>query len=92
MKTVILGELVISHKRQTLSARVIRLDDLAYSRYSVFFNQPVTEIGPSHILISKRLVNSEFKWICEERSAIQDVELAELAGNEIDRYLLAISH
>ena len=92
MKSEILGELVISHNRQTLSARVLRIDDLEYSRYSVFFNQPVAEIGPSHILISKRLVDSEFKWVCEDRSAIQDDELAELVGKEIDRYLLAIGY
>jgi hypothetical protein len=92
MKSLLLGELVMSHKRQTLSARVIMMDNLDYSRYSIFFNQPVTDIGPSHILISKRLVSNELKWVCEERSALQDDELAELAGKEIDRYLLAIRY
>jgi hypothetical protein len=89
MGTNSLGQLVISHKRGTLSARVIRLENLQYYRYSIFFNQPIAEIGPSHILISKRLINEEYKWVCEERSMIQDEELAQLAGAEIDNLLFS---
>ena len=81
-----LGELVISYNRETLSARVEKHNSLIYSRYSVFFNQQLTDVGPSHMLISKRVVNHEFKWVCEERSSMQDEELAALVGSEIDRY------
>jgi hypothetical protein len=86
MKDQFFSELVISHKRETLSARVIRLENLDYHRYSVFFNQEVAEIGPSHMLISKRVDRENYRWVCEERSSIQDEELAQLVGNEIDRY------
>ena len=79
-------ELVISYERETLSARILRLDNLEYSRYSVFFNQQLTNDGLSHILISKRIVDHEYKWVCEERSWIQDEELAVKVGQEIDRY------
>ncbi len=79
-------ELVISYERETLSARVLRLDNLEYSRYSVFFNQQLTDLGLSHILISKRMVGLEYKWVCEEKSWLQDEELAVKAGQEIDRY------
>jgi hypothetical protein len=82
-----LTELVISYNRETLSARIEKLDSLIYSRYSVFFNQQLPEIGPSHILISKRVVLDEYKWVCEDKSAMQDAELAQLVGKEIDRYL-----
>ena len=78
--------LVISYERETLSARIMKLDNLEYSRYSVLFNQQLTNDGLSHILISKRLVHHEYKWVCEERSWIQDEELAIIVGNEIDRY------
>jgi hypothetical protein len=82
----ILGEFVISHHRETLSARIERLNSLDYTRYSVFFNQLLIEVGPSHILISKRVVFNEYKWVCEEKSSIQDSELAQQVGEEIDRY------
>ena len=82
-----IGEVVISNRPQTLSARVIRLQDLAYNRYSVFFNQPVVDIGPSHILISKRVINKDVRWVCEERSLLQDEDLAQRIGEEIDRFL-----
>jgi hypothetical protein len=84
--THILGEFVISHNRETLTARIERLNSLEYTRYSVFFNQLITEVGPSHILISKQVVYDEYKWVCEERSSIQDGELAQQVGEEIDRY------
>jgi len=83
---LVLGEFVISLHRETLSARIERLNSLEYTRYSVFFNQVLTEVGPSHILISKRVVIDEYKWVCEERSSIQDGELAQQVGQEIDRY------
>jgi len=83
---LVLGEFVISHHRETLSARIERLNSLEYTRYSVFFNQVITEVGPSHILISKRVVIDEYKWVCEERSSIQDGQLAQQVGQEIDRY------
>ena len=79
-------ELIISYKRETLSARVFTLDNLEYNRYSIFFNQQLTDVGPSHILISKRIVDHEYKWVCEEMSSMQDEELAILVGEEIDRY------
>jgi len=78
--------LVISYKSETLSAKVIRLDNLLYNRYSIFFNQQITDIGPSHLLISKRVNQNEVTWVCEEMSVIQDEELAQLAGKEIDRF------
>ena len=78
--------LVISYERETLSARILRLDSLEYNRYSVFFNQQLTDDGLSYILISKRLVGHEYKWVCEERSWILDEELAVIVGAEIDRY------
>jgi len=78
--------LVISYKSETLSAKVIRLDNLLYNRYSIFFNQQITDIGPSHLLISKRVNQNEVTWVCEEMSVIQDEELAQLAGQEIDRF------
>ena len=79
-------DLVISNQRETLSARVVMLDDLHYNRYSVYFNQQVSDIGPSHMLISKRLVDNEYRWICEEMSIMQDEELATGVGAEIDRF------
>ena len=87
MKNEFIGEVVISNRPQTLSARVVRLHDLAYNRYSVFFNQPVVDIGPSHILISNRVVNREVRWVCEEKSLLQDEVLAQRVGEEIDRML-----
>ena len=83
---LVLGDFVISYHRETLSARIERLNSLEYTRYSVFFNQALAGVGPSHILISKRVVANEYKWVCEERSSIQDEELAQLVGREIDRY------
>jgi hypothetical protein len=83
---LVLGEFVISYHRETLSARIVRLNSLEYTRYSIFFNQVLTEVGPSHILISKRVVIDEYKWVCEERSSIQDEELSWLVGREIDKY------
>jgi len=79
-----IGELVVSWKRETLSAKVSQLDNLEYSRYSVFFNQEIEDIGPSHMLISKRLVNKDYKWVCEDKSTLQDEELAGAVGLKID--------
>ena len=84
MERSVHNELIISYHRETLSARVYMLDNLSYNRYSLFFNQQLTDIGPSHLLISKRVTEYDYMWVCEETSVIQDDELAQLAGNEID--------
>jgi hypothetical protein len=89
-KKLFFSELVISRSPETLSARVCRLENLEYNRYSVFFNQEVASIGPSHMLISKRVGLGGYRWECEEQSLIQDEELALQVGNEIERQLQAI--
>ena len=87
MLNLFLAELVIPYKKETLSARIDRLDSLEYNRYSIFFNQQIADIGPSHMLISKRVAEGEYHWVCEDNSFVQDEELARLVGNEIDKFL-----
>ncbi len=87
MKCELLGELTISNRRQTLSAKVFKLEDLAYNRYSIFFNQSIVDIGASHMIISKRVVHDKYRWTCEEKSVLQDDDLAISVGEEIDRLL-----
>lgn len=84
-------EIVVSNPRQTLSARVQLLDNLRYNRYSIFFNQQITEVGPSHMIISKHVSEHDYLWRCEEMSMIQDDELALSAGKEIDTFLTHLS-
>ena len=79
-------DIVVSNPRQTLSARVQVLGNLTYNRYSIFFNQQLTEVGPSHMIISKRVTANDYLWSCEESSVMQDQHLAEKAGEEIDRF------
>ena len=79
-------DIVVSNPRQTLSARVQMLGNLTYNRYSVFFNQQLIEVGPSHMIISKRVTANDYLWSCEESSVIQDEHLAEKVGEEIDRF------
>ena len=88
MLTSFLGELVVSYKRETLSAKVQLLDSDAHWRYSVFFKQQIVDVDPSHILISKCVVDGSIVWRCDDKSFIQDEELANAVGNEIDRMLL----
>jgi hypothetical protein len=80
-------EIVVSYYRETLSAKVKLLSDLHYNRYSVFFNQQLADIGPSHMIINKCVDEKGYGWWCDFRSMIQDHELAQLVGNEIDRTL-----
>jgi hypothetical protein len=91
MNNEFIGEVVIANCLQTLSARVIRLENLSYNRYSIFFNQSIVDVGPSHMLIRKCVVNDEFRWTCEQKSSMQDADLAISVGEEIDR-LLDVSH
>jgi hypothetical protein len=81
------SELVISYKRETLSAKVCKLDNLQYNRYSVFFNQDISDIGPSHMLISKRVTSAAYSWVCEDKSIVLDEDLARSVGMEIDRLI-----
>ena len=87
IRSPFIGELVISYKRETLSAKIFELDELEYNRFSVFFNQQIADMGPSHMLISKRVAKDEYNWVCEDKSCVQDEELARLVGNEIDKFL-----
>ena len=80
-------EIVVSYHRETLSARVKLLSDLHYNRYSVFFNQQLVDVGPSHMIISKCVDQNGYGWWCDLHSMIQDDELAMLVGNEIDKSL-----
>ena len=68
MENEFIGEVVIANSQQTLSAKIIRLENLSYNRYSIFFNQSMVDVGPSHMLISKRVANDGFRWTCEKKS------------------------
>lgn len=87
MSSQLAFQIVVSNPRQTLSAKVQLLDNLSYNRYSIFFNQQITEVGPSHMIISKRVSEHDYLWRCEEMSMIQDDELALSAGKQIDIFL-----
>jgi hypothetical protein len=80
-------QIVVSYARETLSASVKLLSDLHYNRYSVFFNQQLVDVGPSHMIISKCVNENGYGWFCDLHSMIQDGELARIVGNEIDNTL-----